>query len=120
MAYWNDALRRELYSKGVTVCLVEPGPIKTEFMDALSSLVPAEKQAHPILDNAAPWMTADVADVARRVTRLIDHPRRRLSVLRRFVWLFRFLGMIAWLCPPLGDRVVRLMQRENQESREWA
>jgi short-subunit dehydrogenase len=120
MAYWNDALRRELYSKGVTVCLVEPGPIKTEFMDALSSLVPAEQQAHPILDNAAPWMTADVADVARQVTHLFDHPRRRLSVLRRFVWLFRFLGMIAWLCPPLGDRVVRLMQRENQESREWA
>ena len=24
------------YSKGVTVCLVEPGPIKTEFMDALT------------------------------------------------------------------------------------
>jgi uncharacterized protein len=120
MAYWNDALRREVYSKGVTVCLVEPGPIKTEFMDALSSLVPAEKHAHPILDNAAPWMTADVADVARRVTRLIDHPRRRLSVLRRFVWVFRFLGVIAWLCPPLGDRVVRLLQRENQESRERA
>jgi uncharacterized protein len=114
MAYWNDALRRELYSKGVTVCLVEPGPIATEFMDALSSLVPAEKQAHPILDNAAPWMTADVADVARRVTRLIDHPRRRLSVLRRFVWLFRFLGVIARLCPPLGDWVVRRLQRENQ------
>ena len=34
LAYWNDALRRELHSKGVTVCLVEPGPIKTEFMDA--------------------------------------------------------------------------------------
>ena len=114
MAYWNDALRRELYSKGVTVCLVEPGPIATEFMDALSSLVPAEKRAHPILDNAAPWMTADVADVARRVTRLIDHPRRRLSVLRRFVWQFRFLGVIARLCPPLGDWVVRRMQRENQ------
>ena len=36
MAYWNDALRRELHSKRVTVCLVEPGPIKTEFMDALT------------------------------------------------------------------------------------
>ncbi len=120
VAYWNDALRRELYAKGVTVCLVEPGPIATEFMDALSSLVPAEKQAHPILDNAAPWMTADVADVARRVTRLLDHPRRRLSVLRRFVWLFRFLGVIARLCPPLGDRVVRLLQRENHKSRARA
>jgi uncharacterized protein len=114
LAYWNDAIRRELYAKGVTVCLVEPGPIKTEFMDALSSLVPAGEHAHPILDNAAPWMTADVELVARRVASLLDHPRRRLSVLRRFVWLFRVLGAIAWLCPPLGDRVVRSMQREGR------
>jgi uncharacterized protein len=114
LAYWNDALRRELYSKGVTVCLVEPGPIRTEFMNAVISRVPAEKRAHPILDNAGPWMTADVADVARRVTRLLDRPRRRLSVLRRFVWLFRLLGMIARICPPLGDRLVILYQRENQ------
>ena len=40
LAYWNDALRRELQPKGVAVCLVEPGPIKTEFMDAIHSLVP--------------------------------------------------------------------------------
>jgi uncharacterized protein len=118
LAYWNDALRRELYPKGVRVCLVEPGPIKTEFMEALTALVPTEKHVHPILDNTAPWMTADVADVARRVARLIDHPRRRLSVLRRFVWLFRFLGVIARVCPPLGDRVVRSMQRQNHESHD--
>ena len=93
-------------STGVRVCLVEPGPIKTEFMDALGSLVPAGGRADPILDNAAPWMTADVEDVARRVARLLDHPRRRLSVLRRFVWPFRVLGAVARLCPPLGDRVV--------------
>ena len=49
------------------VCLVEPGPIKTEFMDALGSLVPAGGRTDPILDNAAPWMTADVEEVARRV-----------------------------------------------------
>lgn len=113
LAYWNDALRRELYSKRVTVCLVEPGPIKTEFMDALTSLVPSEKQVHPILDNTAPWMTADVEDVARRVARLLDHPRRRLSVLRRFVWIFRLLGAVAWICPPLGDRVVRMLQHAD-------
>ena len=35
LAYWNDALRRELATRGVRVCLVEPGPFKTEFMDAL-------------------------------------------------------------------------------------
>ncbi len=40
LAYWNDSLRRELHQKGVAVCLVEPGPFHTEFMDALGSLVP--------------------------------------------------------------------------------
>lgn len=113
LAYWNDALRRELYRTGVRVCLVEPGPIKTEFMDALNALVPAGKKPHPILDNAAPWMTADVDEVARRVARLFDRPRRRLSLLKRLVWPFRLLGVIARLCPPLGDWVVVMLQREG-------
>ncbi len=114
MAYWNDALRRELYSEGVTVCLVEPGPIKTEFMDALSTLKPAEKNVHPIVGSVKPWMTAEVEEVAPRVVRLLDHPRRRLSVLRRLVWTFRLLGIVSRLCPPLGDRVVRVFQHENR------
>jgi short-subunit dehydrogenase len=112
LAYWNDALRRELWLTGVRVCLVEPGPIKTEFMDALSSLVPAGGRPDPILDNAAPWMTADVGELARRVVGLLDHPRRRLSVLRRFVWFFRILGAAASICPPLGDRVVVVLSRK--------
>ena len=61
-------------------------------------------------------MTADVEDVARRVTRLLDRPRRRLSVLRRFVWVFRILGAVARTCPPLGDRVVRMLQHADWES----
>ncbi len=103
LAYWNDALRRELWSTGVRVCLVEPGPIRTEFMRALDVLVPAGEQPDPILDNAAPWMTADVREVARRIAGLIDRPRRRLSVLRRFVWTFRILGAFATIFPPIGD-----------------
>ncbi len=114
LAYWNDALRRELYRTGVRVCLVEPGPIKTEFMDALNALVPPGEKPHQILDNAAPWMTADVREVARRVTRLVDHPRRRLSLLKRLVWPFRLLGVLARLCPPLGDRLVVMFQRESR------
>ncbi len=47
LAYWNDALRRELWSTGVRVCLVEPGPIKTEFMDALTR-AGARRAADPI------------------------------------------------------------------------
>jgi short-subunit dehydrogenase len=38
LAYWNDALRRELWDRGVRVCLVEPGPVKTEFFQALQGL----------------------------------------------------------------------------------
>jgi short-subunit dehydrogenase len=116
LAYWNDALRRELYRTGVRVCLVEPGPIKTEFMDALNTLVPAGEKPHPILDNAAPWMTADVDEAARRVSRLFDRPRRRLSFLKRLVWPFRLLGVIARLCPPLGDRLVVMLQRDPQRA----
>ncbi len=111
LAYWNDALRRELQPKGVRICLVEPGPIRTEFMDAIGSLIPAGERTDPILDNAAPWMTAQVDDVARRVARLVDHPRRRLSVLRRLVWPFRALGAVASLCPALGDWVVIMLSR---------
>jgi uncharacterized protein len=113
LAYWNDALRRELARKGVRVCLVEPGPIKTEFMNALASLLPEGRRAHPILDNAAPWMSASVEEVARRVARLVDHPRRRLSIPKRFVWTFRALGFVVRLCPPLGDRLVIAMQRQG-------
>jgi short-subunit dehydrogenase len=114
LAYWNDALRRELARKGVTVCLVEPGPIKTEFMDALSTLVPQGGRTNPILDNAAPWMSASVTEVARRVARLLDQPRRRLSVPKRFVWPFRMVGFLVRICPPLGDRLVVAMQRQDR------
>ncbi len=111
LAYWNDALRRELKPRGVRICLVEPGPIKTEFMDAIGSLVPAGNRTDPILDNAAPWMVADVEEVARRVAGLLDRPRRRISVLRRLVWPFRALGALAQFCPPLGDWVVVTLSR---------
>jgi short-subunit dehydrogenase len=116
LAYWNDALRRELRVQGVRVCLVEPGPIKTEFMEALRTLVPADKKTHPILGITAPWMTAEVDDLARRVVGLLDRPRRRLSVRRRLVWPFRALGVAVAICPPLGDRFVELFQRDD---RKW-
>lgn len=103
LAYWNDALRRELQHKGVRVCLVEPGPVKTEFFDALEKLAPANGEYNPLLDAPAPWMSAHVDDVARRIVRLIEHPQRRLSVPRRFVWPWRMLGGLFRVWPWLGD-----------------
>ncbi|AGA26074.1 SDR family NAD(P)-dependent oxidoreductase [Singulisphaera acidiphila] len=103
LAYWNDALRRELHHKGVRVCLVEPGPVKTEFFSALEKLAPENGEYNPLLDAPAPWMSARVDDVARRIVRLIEHPQRRLSVPRRFVWPWRMLGGLFRFWPWLGD-----------------
>jgi short-subunit dehydrogenase len=116
LAYWNDALRRELATRGVKVCLVEPGPITTEFMAAVESRVAEGGRTHPILDNAVPWMSVSVEVVARRVVRLLEHPRRRLSVPKRFVWPFRALGFLVRVCPPLGDRLVIALQRQEQHA----
>lgn len=106
IAYWNGALRRELRSLGVTVCLVEPGPISTEFSQALQGRVAEGDKAHSVTQTPAAWMTADVEDVAGRVVNLLDRPKRRLSVRRRLVWPFRILGALAWMFPALGDWVV--------------
>ena len=103
LAYWNDALRRELRHKGVQVCLVEPGPVKTEFFDSLAKLAPPSGEFNPLIDAPQPWMSAQVEDVARRIVRLIEHPRRRLSVLRRVVWPFRLVGGLFQVWPALGD-----------------
>ena len=92
LAYWNDALRRELATTGSRSAWSSLARSRPSSWTPSSSLVPAGGRAHPILDNAAPWMSADVEEVARRVARLLDHPRRRLSVPKRFVWPFRILG----------------------------
>jgi len=106
IAYWNDALRRELQSRGVTVCLIEPGPISTDFSKAMRGRVAQGDKAHSVVETPSAWMTAEVEGVAGRVVDLLDRPRRRLSVRRRLVWPFRILGALAWMFPAVGDWVV--------------
>lgn len=123
LAYWNDALRRELKPRGVSVSLVEPGPVSTEFFEAVVSrstahqanggtLATAEMAAadkfreYAAVDPPPEWLSANVADVARRVVRLIDRPKRRISVLRRTVWPFRVIGLLVQAFPGLGDLAI--------------
>ena len=67
------------------------------------------------MDPPPAWASATVEDAAARIVRLIDRPRRRLSVLRRVVWPFRALGVLFDAFPALGDaaigRMVRRMDR---------
>ena len=111
LAYWNDALRREMRPRGVSVCLVEPGPVHTEFFDSLSALAPPGGAYNPLLDAPRPWMSADVEDVARRIVGLLGRPRRRLSVRRRVVWPFRCVGALFRAWPALGDLALSSMVR---------
>lgn len=117
LSYWNDALRREIRHLGVRVCLVEPGPIRTEFHQALrnqlDAAAPDAAPEGPSVVNPPAWMTADVEDVAARVARLVDHPKRRVDVLRRMVWPWRALGALGRLVPPLGDALVNKVVREQ-------
>jgi short-subunit dehydrogenase len=106
LAYWNDALRRELKSQGVRVCLVEPGPIGTEFSEAFGHLVEPGEHAHPVFESPSAWMVVDAADAAGRIVGLIDRPRRRLSIGRRIVWPMRAVGTALRLWPSLGDYFV--------------
>jgi uncharacterized protein len=107
LAWWNDALRREFLRRGVRVCLVEPGPIETEFFDALRDQVPGASGR--ILDRPPRILHTTSEDAARRIARLIERPQRRLSVLRRVVWPFRMIGVLFRLWPWLGDVAIAPM-----------
>jgi hypothetical protein len=75
------------------------------------TLAPPGGEYNPLLDAPAPWMSARVEDVARRIVRLIDHPRRRLSVPRRVVWPFRLLGGLFQVWPALGDLALSVLTK---------
>jgi len=107
LAWWTDALRREYLHRGVAVCLVEPGPVATEFFDALPTHGP--RTSGRILKPPAPILTGRLDDAARRIARLVDRPKRRLSMLRRVVWPFRLIGVLFRLWPWLGDRAIAPM-----------
>ena len=102
LAYWNDCLRRELRGRGVKVCLVEPGPVATEFFEVVEKQAPDGKLPY-WLQRPPAFINAKADDTASRIIRLIKRPQRRISMLRRVVWPFRMLGLIVGAFPWLGD-----------------
>ncbi len=134
LAYWNDALRRELRHRGLRVCLVEPGPVDTEFFEAVAALKGATDGAspkagvsslrnfldafradHDMMTEPPPrLLTVDAERVARAILTLIDRPRRRLSVPRSFVWPYRVLGGLVRTAPWLGDLMLSSLARRAE------
>jgi uncharacterized protein len=133
LEYWNDALRREVRHRGVSVSLVDLGPVATEFFEAVRRLGesgpgsarplgvdPAPDSVYNAMRDRPPaLMTTPVEVAARRIARLLDHPRRRLALPRRVVRPFRLAGVVFGLFPGLADAAVAAMIRrvEREESR---
>jgi hypothetical protein len=131
LAYWNDALRRELRHRGISVSLVDLGPVATEFFEAVRRRADDEPRRplgidpapdglyNAMRDRPPKCMTIPVDLAARRIARLLDHPRRRLALPRRVVWPFRVTGALLGLIPGPADVAISGMIRrtEREESR---
>lgn len=89
---WTEATRRELRRTGVRLCIVDPGPINTEFSSAAegSHTSPGAKPSG--------W---PATLVARRIVRLVRHPRREIIIPRIYgpaMWLnHAFPAVIDWI-----------------------
>jgi hypothetical protein len=130
LAYWNDALRREVRHKGVHVCLVEPGPIATEFLDVVKAheRLGVEQNdwksigttANTLTRRPPDFLVGTADEAARRIAHLLIRPKRRLSVLKRAVWPYRVLGGLFQVIPGLADvilaRVMARVDRENADA----
>jgi short-subunit dehydrogenase len=132
LSYWNDALRREVRHRGVSVCLVDLGPVDTGFFEAVRRRVEGSgREPRPLGIDPAPdslynamrdrppaLLTIPVEVAARRVARLVDHPRRRLAVPGWVVGMFRVFGALLTLAPGLTDAAVSAMIRrvEREEA----
>jgi short-subunit dehydrogenase len=128
LTYWTEALRREVRHRGVRVCLVEPGPVETEFFAAvgrneggaaaLGIAAPTDWLYNPVRDRPPAIMTVSVESAARRVARLLERPRRRLTLSRRIIVPLRIAAALFRLSPVLGDLAVSgMIRRVEREGR---
>ena len=109
LTYWNDAARRDMKRKNVSVCLVELGPTRTDFFERRKR--PKSSYYNPFLDRPLDFLQTSVDRVARRVVDLFDRPRRRIGPPFWTVVPVRWTGTLIDVCPWLGDFVLDQMLR---------
>jgi len=105
MDAFTTALHRETRNTGVNVSVVRAGPVRTEFCE---SAVGREKGGHVPTERMG--VSADF--VARRIERLIQHPRR-------VIYVPGWLGVTPWFELSFGwleDRIGPLLLRRKEGS----
>ena len=100
----TEALRRELAPRGVRVCLVEPGPIATEFH--------AHARRKQILPAA---LVLSPAATSRPIVRLFDRPRSRIVVPAYLRPVLFAIGALGGLFPPLADLLAAQHARRGRD-----
>jgi short-subunit dehydrogenase len=88
VAGFTESLRRELRHRHIAVCLVNPGPVYTEFGQVAG------------YDNTAVGFAVRPEAVARRIVRLFDHPRIAVTIPAWIGPISRLLeampGLVDW------------------------
>jgi len=103
LSYFSDALRRELSGTAVAVTVVEPGPIRTEFLSRAMHGLEKNDSERSFIESWPPWIFGTPESVAAEMVGCLDRPKRRISVTRRAVWPLRVAGILFQIIPPLGD-----------------
>ncbi len=102
----SDALRRELTAQGVDVCLVEPGPIATEFTERAGG----DRGSYSPLSISA-------AEAAVPIVRLFQHPRSRIVVPGWLGPVLLVAGVLMRVASPLVDAVFFALVRRRMHRR---
>jgi short-subunit dehydrogenase len=108
---FSEALRREVGSQGVMVCIISPGPVEgTEF--GRSRRAPgAGLSMAGARWRSQRWLRTDAARVAQAIVGLADRPRPRLVVPA----IYAVAMAINSLAPSLVDRLVSRAARRARE-----
>ncbi len=104
VAALSRALRREVGSRGIKVCLVEPGPIVTEFATNAG------------FRNGEAGIEISADECARPIVQLFDRPRRRIVVPAWLTVPLLIMGAVEDVLPGIVDVVFWLMYRRQQRA----
>lgn len=106
LSYFSDALRREFAGTGVKVCLVEPGPIRTQFLSRATDGLSEGDPKKVMIDQWPGMIFGTPERVASDMIRCLGRPKSRIFALRRAVYPLWLAGVTFRLFPSLGDWLV--------------
>lgn len=102
----TDALRRELTGQGIDVCLVEPGPVATEFTE----------RAGGDTGSYSP-LSISAAEAAVPIVRLFEHPQKRIVVPGWLGPVLLVAGALMRVASPLVDAAFYFIVRRRVRRR---